>query len=85
MHKTKVSRAVFALEKRRWLTRRRYAGDRRVEHLRLTAAGLEAYRSLAPRMLAGERELVARIGAADAAHLDRGLKALEQALGVTAA
>ena len=30
-HKTKVSRAVFALETRRWLTRRADAKDRRAE------------------------------------------------------
>ena len=39
MHKTKVSRAVFALEQRRWLKRTQDDGDRRVEHLELTAPG----------------------------------------------
>ena len=39
MHKTKVSRAVAELEKRKWLTRTPDAADRRVEHLALTKAG----------------------------------------------
>ena len=39
MHKTKVSRAVFALEQRRWLKRTQDEDDRRIEHLELTAAG----------------------------------------------
>ena len=44
MHKTKVSRAVAELEKRKWLTRTPDAADRRVEHLALTKAGAAAYR-----------------------------------------
>ena len=32
MHKTKVSRAVFTLEKRRWLSRKRDDIDRRIEN-----------------------------------------------------
>jgi DNA-binding MarR family transcriptional regulator len=82
MHKTKVSRAVYALEKRRWLARRRDEADRRVEHLTLTAAGREAYRALAPRMLKGERDLFSRLGKEDEAHLLQGLEALERALEV---
>ena len=44
MHKTKVSRAVAELERRKWLTRVADAADRRVEHLALTKAGRSAYR-----------------------------------------
>lgn len=36
MHKTKVSRAVFSLEQRRWLKREEDGRDRRFEHLALT-------------------------------------------------
>ncbi|MCV2894021.1 MarR family winged helix-turn-helix transcriptional regulator [Lentibacter sp. XHP0401] len=43
MHKTKISRAVARLEERRFLTRERDAGDRRLEALELTAAGRAAY------------------------------------------
>ncbi|WP_274629958.1 MarR family winged helix-turn-helix transcriptional regulator [Arvimicrobium flavum] len=48
MHKTKVSRAVAELERRMWLKRQADAGDRRVEHLTLTAAGRRAYREMVP-------------------------------------
>ena len=42
-HKTKVSRAVQRLVTRRFVTRERDDADRRVEHLKLTAAGKSAY------------------------------------------
>src|SRR5690606_41197919 len=48
MHKTKVSRAVAALEKRLWLNRTPSADDRRVEHLTLTKTGAAIYRELVP-------------------------------------
>jgi DNA-binding MarR family transcriptional regulator len=41
MHKTKVSRAVRALEGRRWLKRREVPQDRREELLSLTRLGQE--------------------------------------------
>lgn len=46
MHKTKVSRAVAALEKRRFLVRERVETDRRSEILRLTKVGNSAYLDL---------------------------------------
>lgn len=46
MHKTKVSRAVAALEKRRFLSRETVEQDRRSETLKLTKAGLRAYDDL---------------------------------------
>jgi DNA-binding MarR family transcriptional regulator len=39
IHKTKVSRAVGALERKRYLTRKEMSQDRRHEQLRLTPAG----------------------------------------------
>lgn len=45
-HKTKISRAVAALEKRRFLQREKVASDRRHEKLTLTVAGSRAYRDL---------------------------------------
>ena len=47
LHKTKVSRAVFALEKRRWLKRQQDANDRRSHILHLTDGGRQAFRELA--------------------------------------
>ena len=84
MHKTKVSRAVAALEARRWLARRRDTGDRRIEHLCLTNAGRTAYRRLVPRMLSYQNDLLARLAPAERAALLTGLAALERALASAA-
>lgn len=46
IHKTKISRAVKALEDRRFLTRTQLEDDRRHEMLALTPAGQAAYRDL---------------------------------------
>jgi DNA-binding MarR family transcriptional regulator len=59
MHKTKVSRAVRALEERRWLRREEDERDRRVEHLELTATGIRYYRELVVLAHAYEAELLA--------------------------
>lgn len=67
MHKTKVSRAVAALEQRRWLTRTRDEADRRIEDLRLTVVGLAAYREMVPLARAYEAKLLAALPEADRA------------------
>jgi DNA-binding MarR family transcriptional regulator len=46
LHKTKVSRAVKALEARRYLTRRELPQDRRNEVLSLTRTGQVLYQDL---------------------------------------
>lgn len=46
LHKTKVSRAVLALEQKRFLTRKRMAHDRRNELLTLTETGKAVTRDL---------------------------------------
>ncbi len=46
IHKTKTSRAVSALEVKRFLKRKQMADDRRHEALELTPAGLRAYDDL---------------------------------------
>ncbi|TPM36488.1 MarR family transcriptional regulator [Mesorhizobium sp. B2-3-5] len=81
MHKTKVSRAVAELERRRWLTRVPDENDRRVEHLALTKAGLVAYREMVPLAKAFEGELLQRLSADERAAIVRGVAALEEALG----
>lgn len=63
MHKTKVSRAVRALEERRWLVRRESEQDRREERLSLTVPGLQAYGEIVPRALAFEAQILAGLGA----------------------
>jgi DNA-binding MarR family transcriptional regulator len=62
MHKTKVSRAVRALEERRWLRRRPSEEDRREEILTLTAQGERAYRQIVPKALAFERHILDELG-----------------------
>ncbi|RTM00208.1 MAG: MarR family transcriptional regulator [Hyphomicrobiales bacterium] len=79
MHKTKVSRAVAELERRRWLVRTPDEKDRRVEHLALTKAGLAAYREMVPVAKAFERELLERLNSEERAAIVRGVTALERA------
>lgn len=78
MHKTKVSRAVAELERRRWLSRTSDPGDRRIEHLTLTKAGLAAYGEMVPLAKAFERRLSKALGAACLAELDHGLERMEE-------
>ncbi len=78
-HKTRVSRAVAALEKRRWLARAVDEADRRVERLTLTRAGQDAYRELVPLAKAFEAELLSVLAPAEREALAAGLDALEQA------
>ncbi|CDX24874.1 Transcriptional regulator [Mesorhizobium sp. ORS 3324] len=80
MHKTKVSRAVAELERRRWLTRTPDEKDRRVEHLALTKAGVAAYREMVPLAKAFEEELLARLSEEEREAVVGGVTALEEAL-----
>src|SRR5262252_8821941 len=57
MHKTKVSRAVALLEKRKLLARRINRADMRESFLSLTAAGRAIYEELAPHALDFARRL----------------------------
>lgn len=77
-HKTKVSRAVAALEQRRWLARSEDASDRRVERLALTKAGQDAYRELVPLAKAFERRLWETVQTAPEAEFGHVLERLEQ-------
>jgi len=79
MHKTKVSRAVVALEKRGWLARATDADDRRIERLTLTARGAATYRDMVPVAKAFEARIEALMGKQERAALTRGLAALEKA------
>ena len=80
MHKTKVSRAVTALEKRRWLTREADEADRRVEHLKLTKTGEEAYRALVPIAREFERRLWRGISSERREEFEYGMRRLESSL-----
>jgi DNA-binding MarR family transcriptional regulator len=80
MHKTKVSRAVRALEERRWLKRRPSEEDRREEILTLTAHGESAYRQIVPKALAFERRMLDQLGP-EAGPLLNALERLEEIAG----
>jgi len=78
MHKTKVSRALYALEQKHWLVRGQDEGDRRYERITLSSAGRKAYKKLVPKMLDVEAELIAKLGKTNSDALEKGLRALEQ-------
>ena len=78
MHKTKVSRAVSALEKRKLVVRRENRADRREAFLSLTAAGRATYRDLAPGALEFGRRLFETIDEADRGAFERAIARLTQ-------
>lgn len=58
LHKTKVSRAVNALEQKRFLRRERKEDDRRFEALSLTAGGKKAFADLSKQAEAFDQKLL---------------------------
>lgn len=77
MHKTKVSRAIRALEERKWITRQVDQTDRRVEHIELTREGRTQYRDLVTLARSYEARLVEMLGETGAAELEAGISAIE--------
>jgi DNA-binding MarR family transcriptional regulator len=78
MHKTKVSRAVALLEKRKLLTRRTNRADLRESFLALTPAGRTMYEDLAPIALDFTRRLSEVIDPADRAAFERAINSLTE-------
>ena len=78
MHKTKVSRAVALLEKRKLLLRRANRADMRESFLSLTAAGRTMYEELAPHALDFARRLTEILSAGDREAFNRALKQLTE-------
>jgi DNA-binding MarR family transcriptional regulator len=78
MHKTKVSRAVAFLERRKLVTRRANRADMREAFLSLTATGREVYDELAPMALNFARQLLQAVDPADRTALDGALKKLTE-------
>ena len=76
MHKTKVSRAVALLERRKLVARKANRADLREAFLSLTPTGREIYEDLAPIALDFARRLMETVDAADRAALDRALTTL---------
>lgn len=78
MHKTKVSRAVAELEKRKLLDRRANRADLRESFLSLTPAGRTIYEDLAPGALAFARRLAEVVDPADRAAFERAMQRLTE-------
>jgi DNA-binding MarR family transcriptional regulator len=78
MHKTKVSRAVAMLERRKFVARRANRDDLREAFLSLTPAGRDIYSDLAPSALEFAQKLMETIDPADRAALGRALAKLTE-------
>lgn len=78
MHKTKVSRAVAQLERRKLVARRANRDDLREAFLSLTPAGRDIYNELAPNALEYARQLIDAVEPADRAALGRALDRLTE-------
>ncbi len=76
MHKTKVSRAVALLERRKLVSRRANRADMREAFLSLTPSGRAIYNELAPAALDFVRQLLETVDPAERAALDRALTKL---------
>ncbi len=74
MHKTKVSRAVALLEKRKLLARRINREDMRESFLSLSASGRAIYEELAPHALEFVRRLTDILTAGDREAFNRALQ-----------
>jgi DNA-binding MarR family transcriptional regulator len=78
MHKTKVSRAVSALERRKLVVRRENRADRREAFLSLTPAGRAIYHELAPGALDFADRLIESIDPGDRAAFERAIDRLTE-------
>jgi DNA-binding MarR family transcriptional regulator len=78
MHKTKVSRAVAVLEKRKLLVRRANRADMRESLLSLTGVGRSMYEELTPHALEFARRLTEILTPSDRDAFDRALRALTE-------
>jgi DNA-binding MarR family transcriptional regulator len=78
MHKTKVSRAVALLEKRKMIVRRANRADLREAFLSLTPSGRTIYEDLAPIALDFAARLSAAIDPADRPAFERAIERLSE-------
>lgn len=78
MHKTKVSRAVALLERRKLVARRANREDLRESILSLTPAGQAIYDDLAPAAIKFAQQLLNVVEPADRPALDRALRRIAE-------
>lgn len=76
-HKTKISRALLALEKRGWVRRETDAHDRRISHATLTLKGRRAFNRIRPEMEAATEAMLAPLTPEERRKVDEGLAVLE--------
>lgn len=69
IHKTKVSRAVRALETKRYLKREQLADDRRHERLSLTTNGQRVFEDLVKEARHYDKEVMSRFSHEDSAQI----------------
>jgi DNA-binding MarR family transcriptional regulator len=81
MHKTKVSRAVAELEKRKLVARRANRADLRESFLSLTPPGRAIYEELAPGALEFARRLAEVVDPQDRAAFERAMQRLTERSG----
>lgn len=80
--KTKISRALAALEARGWVARTQDARDARVAHAALTLRGKRAFNRIRPEMESATEALLAPLSPEERAKVDEGLKVLERLFGL---
>lgn len=78
IHKTKVSRAVSALEAKRYLSRKEHDRDRRLETLRLTGQGQGVFKDLYREAASFDAELMSRFTKAERRILHKCLTQIAQ-------
>lgn len=83
MHKTKVSRAIAALEARRWIERRISDADKRVEILSLTQDGAAAFEELTGLAREYEKRLFENLATHDVSVVTDTLRRIEERLGIS--
>lgn len=76
IHKTKISRAVAALEQKRYIARRTRENDRRHEELFLTKSGTRVLEDLQQRARTFDQSLMDQLGEENARSLKRNLAIL---------
>jgi DNA-binding MarR family transcriptional regulator len=78
MNKSKVSRAVKALESKAYLIRQTDKNDNRAAYLSLTSQGKTLYQNIAPKALQWERQFIGVLEASEHRNLMKILDKLDQ-------
>jgi DNA-binding MarR family transcriptional regulator len=78
MNKSKVSRAVKALESKAYLIRQTDKNDNRAAYLSLTSQGKALYQNIAPKALQWERQFIGVLEASEHRELMKMLDKLDK-------